>query len=90
MAYYALIVDGVVRERLATEANIAMLFHPEMHWVQLTTEQANVEPGWRFRDGVFLPRAPAMPVASAAPSLGELQDQMARLSAQITQLASHA
>jgi hypothetical protein len=86
MKTYARIESGVVAELLATSGNIALLFHPELTWVDVSAV-AGIAEGWTHDGTTFSPPAPAAPIA-AAPSLADLQARMSALSAELQSLAA--
>ena len=88
MKTYARIENGIVAELLKTEGDITRMFNPALVWVDVSL-QADVMQGWHF-DGVNFtaPATPQTPVP--APSIAELQAQLATLSAQIAALSGHS
>jgi hypothetical protein len=61
MRTYARIQDGIVAELIATDADIADMFHPDLRWVD-ATDAAGVSPGWRYDGAHFsAPEAPHAP-----------------------------
>lgn len=86
MQHYAHIVAGTVVETLATEANIASLFHPAMTWVAIPPGSA-VAQGWRWDGGKFTPPATdaAAPAAHSATSVAA---QLAALQVRLDALAT--
>jgi hypothetical protein len=63
---YARIASGAVAELLATDQDITHLFHPALHWVDVTGRQ--VEVGWIMQDSGFAP-PPLAPPQPAQPTL---------------------
>jgi hypothetical protein len=82
MRTYARINAGAVAELLATDKDITRLFHPSLHWVDVTGKQ--VEVGWVMTEQGFDPPPAAAP---APPSLAQLQAQLAELTARVAKLA---
>ena len=88
MKTYARIENGIVAELLKTDGDITRMFNPTLVWVDVSS-RADVIQGWQF-DGVDF-TAPARPHTTAqAPSIAELQAQLATLSAQIAALSGHS
>jgi hypothetical protein len=89
MKTYARLVNGVVAELLCTPQNPSQLFNPALQWVDVTAQTGiqvgDIESG----TGFAAPPAP-VPVAIQAPSLAQLQSELAALSAQIAALAPHS
>ena len=85
MRTYARIQNGIVAEVLKTDGDITHMFNPALVWIDVSS-QADIREGWHF-DGTHF-TAPATHHASAqAPSIAELQAQLAMLSAQIAILS---
>jgi hypothetical protein len=97
MQKYARIENGVVVEIVATAEDIGLLFHPLLHWVNVTGTAVQV--GWQQGAGGTL--VPAAPVTTAAadtepppqmaavpapPSLSDLLSELSTLRAQVAQL----
>jgi hypothetical protein len=59
MRIFARIENGIVAELLATEHDIATMFHPALHWVE-ATHVNGVAPGWRH-DGTNFTAPEATP-----------------------------
>jgi hypothetical protein len=88
MRTYARIEAGAVAELLAASQDITHLFHPALHWVDVTGK--TVEIGWVMSsEGDFAPPPPPKP-EPAQPTLAQLQAQLAELSARVAALAPHA
>ncbi len=87
MRTYARIASGAVAELLATDQDITHLFHPALHWVDVTGRQ--VEVGWIMQDSGFAP-PPLAPPQPAQPTLAQLQAQLSELAARVAALAPHA
>lgn len=58
MKTYARIYDGIVVELLETAGDIALMFHPDMVWVEA---DASVNAGDLYQDGVFTRPSPPEP-----------------------------
>jgi hypothetical protein len=88
MRTYARIESGAVAELLATNQDITHLFHPALHWVDVTGK--TVEVGWLMSSsGGFAPPPPPKP-QPVQPTLAQLQAQLAELSARVAALAPRA
>lgn len=78
---YARLVGGTVMELVTTSADITHLFHPSLHWMDVTGQTVAI--GWQLEGTNFT--APAAPVSTAAaphvPTLAELQVALAALTA---------
>ena len=90
MHNYARIDGGTVAEIITTTEDIRQLFHPSLHWVDITGQKLAV--GWKEAGkGTFV--APPRPVATEhMPTLAELHAQLDRITAEIavlTKAASH-
>jgi hypothetical protein len=84
MRTYARIQNGIVAEVLKTDGDITRMFNPALVWVDVSS-RADVIEGWHFDGSNFT--APTTNHTSAqAPSIAELQAQLAALSAQIAAL----
>ena len=86
MRIYARIESGAVAELLATGQDIRQLFHPSLHWVEVTGKP--VEVGWVMSDQGFTPPPPA-PSEAMQPTLAQLQAQLNDLAARLAALAAH-
>jgi hypothetical protein len=64
MGIFARIENGVVAELIATEHDIATMFHHGLHWVE-AGDTEGVAPGWRHDGERFQPPAVAAPQSSA-------------------------
>jgi hypothetical protein len=84
MRTYARIAAGVVAELLVTNQDITRLFHPSLHWVDVTGR--GVEVGWVMAANGFA--APPPPPASppAPPTIAQLQAQLSELTARVAKL----
>lgn len=91
---YARVADGTVFELLHTGDDIAKLFHPSLHWVDVTGE--TVASGWQQTATGFAPPPPAPPPAppsapvaapEPAPTLAELQGELAILAKRLAAFA---
>jgi hypothetical protein len=85
MKVYARIQDGLVAELLTTDGEITSLFHPALVWVDVSS-RASIAAGWHFDGANFTP-PPAPPPVAPAPSIAELQTQLAAISAQLATLS---
>ena len=83
MRTYARINAGAVAELLATDRDISRMFHPSLHWVDVTGK--SVEVGWVMAANGFTP--PPAPPASPPPIT---LAQLAELSARVAKLAPQA
>ena len=83
---YARVAGGVVLELLQTGADVTKLFHPSIHWVDVTGTAVQV--GWTASGTTFAPppSAPSAP-AEIAPTIAELQVELSKLSARIAAFA---
>jgi hypothetical protein len=84
MKTYARVENRVVVEIVTTAENIDSLFHPSLHWVDVTGQAVQV--GWvQSENGTFaLP--PPVATTSPTPSMAELLNELAALKAQVAQL----
>ncbi len=80
---YARIENGTVAELLTSAETPQTLFHPALHWVDVTGQGVAV--GWREAAGSFT--APPPPAPAAPPSVAELKQQLAALALQVAALA---
>ena len=88
MKKYARIQGGLVAELLMTEGDIAAMFNPAIVWIDVTSGPAIAE-GWSFDGTNFVP-PPAPPPAPSAPTIAELQAQIAILTAELASLSNAA
>ncbi len=86
MKTYAQIRSGLVAELLKTDGDITSMFNPELIWVDVSTQQ-HITEGWHFDGTSFTAPAAATPPAPA-PTIAELQAQIAALGAQIAALSA--
>ena len=89
MKTYVRIVDRTVVEIVTTPMEIVSLYHPSLHWVDVT--ETPVQVNWvQGDDGTFTPPPPPPPLPLAeptlSPSLTELLAEVATLKAQVAQL----
>lgn len=84
MRMFARIEDGVVRELHAAEEDIAERFHAALRWVEVTGQQ--VEEGFRETEAGLV-RPVAAVEAVVAPTVAELQAELAALAARIASLS---
>ncbi|MGG5150452.1 tail fiber assembly protein [Alcaligenes aquatilis] len=60
MKQYVLIIDGAVAETLETGGDIAVMFHPDLEWVEVTDIDPMPQAGWLFDGHEFsLPSGPS-------------------------------
>jgi hypothetical protein len=85
MKTYARINNGIVAELLETDGDITGMFHSALVWVDISS-QAGVKEGWQF-DGTNFTAPSTHQTIAQAPSLAQLQAQLAILSAQIAALS---
>jgi len=71
---------GTVAELLTTDQDITHLFHPSLHWVDVTGKQ--VEVGWAMTATGFSPPPAAAPGPPAQAQLAELTARVAKLAPQ--------
>ncbi len=88
MRTYARIQNGTVAELLKTDGDITHMFNPALVWVDVSS-QADVAEGWHF-DGTTFTAPATNHTLAQAPSIAELQAQLAALSAQIAALSGHS
>jgi hypothetical protein len=86
MKKYARIQGGLVAELLMTEGDIAAMFNPAIVWIDVTSGPAIAE-GWSFDGANFAP-PPAPPLAPSAPTILQLQAQIAALAAELAALSN--
>jgi hypothetical protein len=86
MRTYARIRSGLVVELLKTDGDITSMFNPELVWVEVSS-QPNIAEGWHFDGESFLPPT-APPPMPPAPTVAELQAQIAALGAQLAALST--
>lgn len=86
MKTYARIQNGTVAEILKTDGDITRMFNPALVWMDVSS-QADVTEGWHF-DGVSFTAPTILHASAQAPSIAELQAQLAALSAQIAALSA--
>ena len=86
MKTYARIENRVVAEIVTTAGNIGSLFHPSLHWVDVTGQAVQV--GWVQSDnGTFASPPPSLPAATVPPpNVAELLAELTALKAQVAQL----
>ena len=84
MKTYARVENLVVAEFVSTSAPIDTLFHPSLHWVDVTGMSVQVD--WvQGGDGTFAP-PPVLTAPPLAPNLAELLAEITTLKAQVAQL----
>jgi hypothetical protein len=88
MKIYARIDNGMVAELLSTDGNIATMFNSAIVWIDVTSQQGIAE-GWSF-DGASFSPPPAPPPAPGAPTIADMQAQIATLAAQLAALSTAA
>ncbi len=85
MKTYARVQDGLIAELLKTDGDITSMFNPSLAWVDVSSHP-DVTEGWSFDGKDFTP-PPAPPPAPSAPTIAELQAQVAAISAQLAVLS---
>jgi hypothetical protein len=85
MRTYARITAGAVDELIVTDQDITRLFHPSLHWVDVTGRGVKV--GWVMAGDGFAPPPPPQAAPPAQPTLAQLQAQLTELSARVAKLA---
>ena len=85
MRIYARIESGAVAELLGTDQDITELFHPTLHWVEVTGQPVHV--GWVMSDQGFGPPS-AAPEAPMQPTLAQLQAQLNELATRLAALVA--
>jgi hypothetical protein len=89
MKTWARVQDSAVAELLTTDADPATLFHPALHWVDVTGQ--NVAVGWLVQgNGFAAPPAPSASLEAPVPDITALQAQITALAAQVAALVSHS
>ncbi|MDR3663161.1 MAG: hypothetical protein P4L86_22725 [Mycobacterium sp.] len=86
MKTYARVENRIIAEIITTAGNIGSLFHPSLHWVDVTGQAVQV--GWVQGDnGTFAPPPPP-PIAATLPppNFAELLAELTALKAQVAQL----
>ena len=86
MNTYARIQNGFVAELIETNADPSMLFNPSLVWEPVNTAGAAI--GWAYANGSFAPPSPAPQVSFVAPTLTQLQAELAVLQAQIAAMTA--
>jgi hypothetical protein len=86
MKTYARIRSGLVAELLKTDGDITSMFNPELVWVDVSAQQ-DIAEGWQF-DGTSFTAPLVAPTAAPAPTIAELQAQIAALGAKIAALSA--
>jgi len=87
MRTYARIQDGMVAELLRTDGDITKMFNAALVWMDVSS-QPDVAEGWRVAGENFAPPVVALPLAPA-PTIADLQAQVAALAAQLAALSSY-
>jgi hypothetical protein len=90
MQTYARIYGGIVVERIATDRDITMMFHPSLVWVDVSGISPQPQEGWSATEtaGAWSFAAPALP-ALAELKLDKLRDLDTAYAAAITQPVSY-
>ena len=83
---YARIQDGRVAELLTTDGDILEMFNRALVWIDASSVPGIAE-GWSFDGASFAPPLDPAPLGPPAPSVAELQAQIAALSAQLAVLS---
>lgn len=82
---YARVENGTVAEVLVTDANPAHLFHPALHWVEVS--EPGVVQGWQWGAAGFRPPvAAAIPARPTVATLAELHARVTELEATVADL----
>ncbi|AVG74498.1 MULTISPECIES: hypothetical protein [Pantoea] len=55
MKTYVRIEKNIVKELFSTEEKITKLFHPDMHWVDITASGVKISEGWNYINNTFIP-----------------------------------
>jgi hypothetical protein len=84
MKMYARVENHVVVEIVTTAENVDSLFHPSLHWVDMTGQAVQV--GWVQDDNGTFALPPPTVATLPAPSMAELLTELAALKAQVAQL----
>jgi hypothetical protein len=84
MRTFARVNAGTIAELLTTGGDITHLFHPSLHWVDVTGKP--VEVGWVTTVTGFAAPAPATAAGPAPVTLAQLQAQLAELTARVAKL----
>jgi hypothetical protein len=84
MRTYARVEDGRVVELITIDSDIAIMFHPALHWIEASTASGIAE-GWTYDGSVFSKPAVVETVAPTL-SISEIQTQLKMLSAQLSTL----
>ena len=79
---------GAVAELLSTNQDITRLFHPSLHWVDVTGRE--VQLGWIMQPGGFVPPPPGPTPPPMPPTRAQLHAQLTELSARVATLAPKA
>ena len=86
MRTYARIQDGSVAELLKTGSDVTQMFHPSLVWVDVSADP-QIREGWRFDGKEFSP--PQEPAEQAsAPTIAELQAQLASIEAKLAAVSA--
>ncbi len=88
MKTYARISNQTIVELLTTDADPTQLFYPSLQWVDVTGQTVAI--GWVQSATGFTAPPPPPPVVIQAPTLAQLQAELAALSAQIAALTPHS
>lgn len=82
MKTFARVEAGAVAELLTTNSDITKLFHPALHWVEVTSP---VHVGWLQQGSSFVP-PPPRPAMLLTLTPAELQARLSVLASQIAAL----
>jgi len=86
MRTYARIQSGIVAELLRTNGDIKSMFHSSLTWVDVSA-RPDVAEGWHF-DGTSFSRPAPVAAQAPAPTVAELQVQLAAIGARLETLAN--
>ena len=87
MKTYARIEAGSVVELLRTETDPAKLFHPSLHWVEVSNPAVTV--GWLQSATGFSPPPPPPEPPAPIPTVTELHAKLNDLAAKVAALTPH-
>jgi len=79
--------DGRVMELVTTAADVGMLYHPLLVWMDVSSVQG-VALGWHY-DGTRWSAPEAAPASPVTPSIADLESRLALLAAQVAEMSNH-